>query len=62
MRFFPAKGVAEQDLDELRRLKGEVIALLAEDDARKIRGEGNVRDVVEVFIARRHLGNSKGVA
>ncbi len=65
LRFLPARAVEGEDLEELRRLKGEVIALIAEDDARKLRGEGNVRDVLEVFeMAREHLGNSrkKGVA
>jgi hypothetical protein len=57
LRFFPKDGVEDEDLEELRRLKLEVLALLSEDEARRRRGEGNVRDELEVIdLARDVLG------
>ena len=57
LRFFPKDSVEDKDLKELRRLKLEVLALLSEDEARQRRGEGNVRDELEVFdLARDVLG------
>ncbi len=57
LRFFPKASVEDEDLEELRRVKPEVLALLSEDDARRGRGEGNVRDELEVFdLAREILG------
>jgi hypothetical protein len=49
LRFFPKDSVEDKDLEELRRLKLEVLALLSEDEARRRRGEENVRDELEVF-------------
>jgi hypothetical protein len=49
LRFFPKESVEDEDLEELRRLKLEVLALLSEDEARRHRGEGNVHDELEVF-------------
>ena len=61
LRFFPKHGVEAEDLEDLRRLKLEVLALLSEDEARRRRGEGNVRDVLEVFdLAREVLGDEAG--
>ncbi len=57
LRFFPKHSVEDKDLEELRRLKIEVLALLFGDEARRRRGEGNVRDELEVFdVARDALG------
>ncbi len=57
LRFFPKHSVEDRDLEELRRLKPEVLALLSEDEARRRRGEGNVHDELEVFdVAREILG------
>lgn len=57
LRFFPKDSVEDRDLEELRRLKQEVLALLSEDEARRRLGEGNVRDELEVFhVARDALG------
>lgn len=64
VRFFPVKAPSDEDLAELRRLKPEALALLSEDDARKHRGEGRIRDELEVFgMARERLGlDEKGGA
>lgn len=57
LRFFPKDSIEDEDLEELRRLKLEVLALLSEDEARRRRGEANVRDELEVFdLARDVLG------
>jgi hypothetical protein len=57
LRFFPKDSVEDKDLEELRRLKLEVLALLSEDEVRRRRGGGNVRDELEVFdLARDVLG------
>ncbi len=57
LRFFPKDSVEGEDLEELRRAKPDVLALLSEDEARRRRGEGNVRDELEVFdLAREVLG------
>ena len=57
VRLYPKGAVVGEDLDELRRLKPDVVALLSEDDARKCRGEGRVRDELEVFrTAREYFG------
>ncbi len=56
VRFRPADRLSNEDLEELRRVKPEVLALLSEDEARRRRGEGNVRDEGEVFeMARRSV-------
>jgi hypothetical protein len=57
LRFFPKDRVEAEDLDELRRLKPEVLALLSEDEARQHRGEGNVRDELEVFDITREFAS-----
>jgi hypothetical protein len=65
LRFFPKDSVEDEDLKELRRLKLEVLALLSEDEARRRRGGGNVRDVLEVFDLARELfgqNNREGAA
>jgi len=57
LRFFPKTRVEDEDFEELRRLKFEVLALLSEDEARRRRGEGNVRDGIEAFdLAREFFG------
>jgi hypothetical protein len=57
LRYFPKNSVKGEDLEELRRVKLAVLALLSEDEARRRRGEGNVRDELEVFdLAREVLG------
>ncbi|MEJ7815966.1 MAG: hypothetical protein WKF53_12405 [Rubrobacter sp.] len=62
VRFYPA-GAIGGDIDELRRLKPDVVRLLAEDDARKHKGEGRVRDELEAFeLAREHFGLEEGAA
>ena len=62
LRFYPGGAVGD-DLDELRRLKPDVMQLLAEDDARKHKGEGRVRDELEAFeMAREHAGLREGAA
>ncbi len=60
LRYFPKNSVEGEDLEELRRLKSDVLALLSEDEARRRRGEGNVRDELEVFdLAREVLSADK---
>ncbi len=57
IRMYPKDSVAGEDLDELRRRKPDVVALISEDDGHKRRGEGRVRDEREVFaLAREHFG------
>lgn len=57
IRMYPKGSVVGEDLDELRRRKPDVVALLSEDDGHKRRGEGRVRDELEVFArAREHFG------
>jgi len=55
LRFFPKHSVEDKDLEELRCLKLEVLALLSEDEACRRHGGGNVRDVLEVFDLAREL-------
>jgi hypothetical protein len=65
VRLYPKGAVVGEDLDELRRLKPAVVALLSEDDARKQRGEGRARDQLEVFKQAREyfgLGEKDGAA
>jgi hypothetical protein len=57
LKFFPKESVEDEDLEDLRRLKLEVRTLLSEDEARRRRGEGNVRDELEAFeLAREVFG------
>jgi hypothetical protein len=61
VRFFPKDGVEGEDLEELRRVKADLITLLSADEARQRLGEGNVRDELEAFdLAREFFDNEAG--
>ena len=61
IRFNPKRLVVEEDLDELRRLKPYVVALLSGEESSgegTLQEESLVRDELEVFeIARQHFGD-----
>lgn len=62
MRIYP-KGAISEDLEDLRRLKPDAMRLLAEDDARRRRGEGRVRDELTAFeLARERFELEEGAA
>jgi hypothetical protein len=64
VRFRPTTLLTEVERSEIRRVKDEVYQLLREDEDRRRRGEGNVRDEGEVFeMARRSvIEGGKGAA
>ena len=49
VRFRPVDRLSDEERREIRRVRDEVYQLLREDDDRRRRGEGNVRDEGEVF-------------
>jgi hypothetical protein len=64
VRFRPSSVLTEEERQEIRRVKDEVYQLLGEDEDRRRRGAGNVRDEGEVFeMARRSvIEGGKGAA
>jgi hypothetical protein len=52
--------LTEAERSEIRRVKVEVVTLLREDEERRRRGEGNVRDECEVFENTRGRTGPKG--
>jgi len=64
VRLRPTSLLTEAERSEIRRVKVEVVTLLREDEERRRRGEGNVRDEGEVFeMARRSvIEGGKGAA
>jgi hypothetical protein len=49
VRFRPTSLLTDEERQEIRRVRDELYALLREDDARRHRRDGNVRDQGEVF-------------
>ena len=62
VRFRPASRLSEEERAELRRVRDETRQLIREDDERRRRGEGNVRDQGEVFEMARRSKNGRGAA
>ncbi len=48
-RFRPSSLVTDEERGEIRRVRDELYQLLREDEDRRSRGEGNVRDEGEVL-------------
>jgi hypothetical protein len=49
VRYRPKGLLTDEERTEIRRVRDEVYQLLREDEERRARGEGQVRDVAEVF-------------
>ena len=64
VRFRPASLLTDEERKEMRRVKEEVRDLLRQDEERRRKEEGNVRDEGEVFeMARRSvIEGGKGAA
>jgi hypothetical protein len=55
VRFRPSRLVTEEERAEIRRVRDELYELILRDEKRRTAGEGNVRDVGEVFDMARDL-------
>jgi hypothetical protein len=62
VRFRPTTLLTDDERTEIRRVRDEVCQLLREDDDRRRRNEGNVRDQGVVFEMARELKDGKGAA
>lgn len=62
VRFRPTSLLTDEERQEIRRVKDEVLTLLREDDERRRRGEGNVRDEGVVFEILREITEGRGAA
>jgi len=62
VRFRPTTLLTDDERTEIRRVKDEVYQLLREDDDRRRRNEGNVRDQGMVFEMARRFKDGKGAA
>ena len=62
VRFLPTSRLTDEERTEIRRVRDELYELLRADEDRRRHGDGNVRDVGEVFEMARDLEDGKDAA